>query len=138
MATRDQPGDGWTTVLRRWPARIVEGRPEGGCTDVYEIICCDCGDHPDLDYREVSPELPRVREPYPIAAGLAAYARHIGLHRQPAHATRRTMTDVRLAGGERRVLRAGVHRGAEPEAAGRRLLLAGNLRQQESLAWEEG
>ena len=55
MATRDQPGDGWTAVLRRQPARMVEGRPEGGYTDLFEIICCDCGDHPYLDYCEVSP-----------------------------------------------------------------------------------
>src|SRR5271170_6394210 len=48
MAARDQPGDGWTVVLRRQPARMVEGRPEGGYTDAGEIICCDCGDHPDL------------------------------------------------------------------------------------------
>jgi hypothetical protein len=34
---------------------MVEGRPEGGYTDKYEIVCCDCGDHPYLDYREVSP-----------------------------------------------------------------------------------
>jgi hypothetical protein len=65
MATRDQPGDGWTVVLRRQPARMVEGRPEGGYTDLFEIICCDCGDHPDLDYREVSAVLQRVRGPYP-------------------------------------------------------------------------
>jgi hypothetical protein len=59
MATCDQPGGGWTVVLRRRPARVVEGRPEGGYTDAFEIICCDCGDHPDLDYSEVSPERQR-------------------------------------------------------------------------------
>ena len=35
MASRDQPGDGWTVVLRRRPARMIEGRPEGGYTDAY-------------------------------------------------------------------------------------------------------
>jgi hypothetical protein len=95
MATRDQPGDGWTVVLRRRPARMIEGRPEGGYTDLFEIICCDCGDHPDLDYREVSPVLARVRGPYPIAAGIAAYVEHSGLHRQPARATGRVrVTDA--------------------------------------------
>ncbi len=59
MASGDQPGDGWTVVLRRQPARIVQGRPEGGYTDQFEIICCDCGDHPDLDSSEVSPVLQR-------------------------------------------------------------------------------
>jgi hypothetical protein len=65
MATRDQPGDAWTVVLRRQSARMIEGRPEGGSTDAFEIICCDYGDHPDQDYSEVSPELRRVRGPYP-------------------------------------------------------------------------
>ena len=82
MTACDQPGVGWTVVLRRRPARIVAGRPDGGYTDVFEIICCDCGDHPGLDYRDVSPELQRIRGPYPIAAGVAAYEEHVGLHRR--------------------------------------------------------
>jgi hypothetical protein len=54
VKTRDQPLHGWTTVLRRQPARIVEeGQAEGGCTSVFEIICCDRGDDPDLDYSKV-------------------------------------------------------------------------------------
>jgi hypothetical protein len=80
----DQPGDGWTAVLRRQPARIVEGRPDGGYTSAIEIICCECGDHPYLDYREVSPELQQVRGPYPLADGVAAYEKHLRLHQQPA------------------------------------------------------
>jgi hypothetical protein len=87
MATRDQPGDGWTVVLRRQPSRMVEGQPEGGYTGAFEIVCCDCGDHPDLDYCEVSPELHRVRRPYPIADGIAAYVMHLGRYHQPARAT---------------------------------------------------
>jgi hypothetical protein len=86
MATRDQPEDGWTAVLRRQPARMVAGRPEGGYTDAFEIICCDCGDHRDLDYCEVAAELQRIRGPYPIADGVAAYEKHLGLHRRPAGA----------------------------------------------------
>ena len=77
---RDWPGHGWTAVLRRQPARIVKGRPEGGYTDVFEIICSDCGDHPDLDYREVSARLQLVRGPSPIAVGIAAYEDHLRLH----------------------------------------------------------
>ena len=87
MATRDQPGADWTAVLRRQPARMVEGRPEGGYTDLFEIICRDCGDHPYLDYSGVSPGLQRVRGPYPLADGIAAYEKHLRLHHQPAHAT---------------------------------------------------
>jgi hypothetical protein len=82
MVTDDQPRGGWTLVLRRRPARIVEGQPEGGYSDAYEIICCDCGDDPDQDYREVSPKLQLVRGPYPIADGVAAYDQHHRLHQQ--------------------------------------------------------
>jgi hypothetical protein len=80
VRTCDQPALGWTVVLRRQPARVVEGQSPGGCTDMFEIICCDCGDHPDLDYGDVSPELQRIRGPYPIAAGVAAYKEHLLLH----------------------------------------------------------
>ena len=46
-----------------------------------------CGDELELDYRDVSPELQRIRGPYPIAAGVTAYEEHLKLHRgqQPLH-----------------------------------------------------
>ena len=81
MKTRVEPGQDWTVVLRRQPTRMVAGRSEGGYTDAFEIICCDCGDHPDLDYGQVSPELQRIRGPYPIALGIAAYEQHLARHR---------------------------------------------------------
>ena len=56
MRACDQPALGWTVVMRRRPVRLVDGRVQGGYTNVFELICCDCGDHPDLDYREVSPD----------------------------------------------------------------------------------
>jgi hypothetical protein len=85
VATCDQPALGWTLVLRRQPARIVEGRVQGGYTNEFEIICCDCGDHPDLDYHEVSPEFQRIRGPYTVVAGVAAYEEHLVRHHpQPA------------------------------------------------------
>jgi hypothetical protein len=56
---------------------MVQGQPEGGYTEAYELVCSDCGDDPDLDYREVSPGLRRIRGPYLIAAGVAAYTRHV-------------------------------------------------------------
>jgi hypothetical protein len=63
----------WTGVLRRRPIRIVEGRAQGShTTNTFEIICCDCGDHPDRDCRHVSAELQRIRGPYPMAAGVTA------------------------------------------------------------------
>jgi hypothetical protein len=82
MSTRVEPGRDWTVVLRRQATRIVAGQAEGGYTDAFEIICCDCGDHPDLDYDEVSPELQRIRGPYPIALGVTAYYQHLGQHHQ--------------------------------------------------------
>jgi hypothetical protein len=87
MTGHGQRGDGWTLVLRRRPAHLVRGRPVGGYTDAYELVCSDCGDDPDLDYREVSPGLRRIRGPYLIAAGVAAYTRHARLcHSRPTRA----------------------------------------------------
>lgn len=84
MNNQGQPENGgWTLVLRRRPVRIVEGRPVDGYTDEFEVICCDCGDDPELDYREVSPELQRIRGPYPIAAGITTYMKHNGRHPGP-------------------------------------------------------
>ena len=82
MQTCDQPAFGWTVVLRRRPVRIVEGRPEGGYMAVFELICCDCGDHPDRDYRDVSPRFQRIRGPYPLEAGVAAYEEHLQLNHE--------------------------------------------------------
>jgi hypothetical protein len=79
MATGDQHRPGWTVMLPRQPARIAKGHPEGGYTAPYEIVRCDCGDHPDLDYREVSPRASADPRPCPIAAGVAACAKYLGL-----------------------------------------------------------
>ena len=83
MATGDRPEKGWTAALRRQPARVIDGRPEGGYTDMFEIICGDCGDDPRLDYLEVSPRLQLVRGPYSLAAGAVAYGQHVDLHQEP-------------------------------------------------------
>jgi hypothetical protein len=71
-----QPGHGRTAVLRSQPVQVVGGRVEGGA---FELICCECGDNPHLDYSQVSPRLQQLRGPYLIAEGLAAYERHLGL-----------------------------------------------------------
>ena len=87
MNDQGQPQHVWAVELRRRPARIVGGRQEGGYTDAYEIICCDCGDSPDLDYRQVSPVLRRIRGPYPLIEGVTAYEKHVGRHQsRPAMA----------------------------------------------------
>jgi len=74
-----QPGHGRTASLRRQPGSIVQGRVEGGYTGAFELICCECGDHPYLDYSEIPPRLQRIRGPYTMRAGLAAYEKHLGL-----------------------------------------------------------
>ena len=83
MNDQGQLGPGWTMVLRRRPVRIVEGRLEVGYTDEFELICCDCGDDPGLDYSEVSAALQRIRGPYTIATGITAYMEHARRHPTP-------------------------------------------------------
>ena len=75
-----QPGHGMTASIRRQPARIVEGGKEGGYGHAFEVVCCDCGDHPYWGYSEISLSLQRIRGPYAtMAAALAAHDRHLGL-----------------------------------------------------------
>ena len=73
-----QPGHGRTAFVRRQPARIVDGRFEGGYTGLFELICPDCGDHPYLDYPEVPSRLQWLRGPRTLHAALAAYDKHLG------------------------------------------------------------
>jgi hypothetical protein len=51
----------------------------GGYTDEFEVICCDCGDRPYWDYSEIPFQLQRIRGPYALDAGIAAYEQHLGL-----------------------------------------------------------
>lgn len=77
---RGHPGHGLAVSLRRQPACLVEGRVEGGYTGAFELICCHCGDHPYLDYSQVSSRLQQLRGPFnTIEEGLAAYDAHLGL-----------------------------------------------------------
>ena len=50
-----QLGHGYTASVRRQPAHIEEGQLEGGYTGAFELICCECSDHPYLDYSEIPP-----------------------------------------------------------------------------------
>jgi hypothetical protein len=73
-----QSGHGRTTSLRRQLVWVADER-RARDTGAFEVICCACGDHPYLDYSEISPRLQRIRGPYTLAAGVAAYHRHLGL-----------------------------------------------------------
>ena len=57
----------------------MDGHVHTGCNGVYELICPNCGDHPDLDYLEVAPRLQRLRGPRTLEEGLAAYHKHLGI-----------------------------------------------------------
>ena len=74
-----QPGHGSDAVLRSQPVRIVNGHAEGGYTGMYEVVCPDCGDHPDLDYSEISPRLQWLRGPHRLEAALAVFHKHQGI-----------------------------------------------------------
>lgn len=73
-----QPGHGRTAFVRRQPARIVDGRAQGGYTDAFELICPGCGDNPYVDYSEVPPQLQRLRGSLTLEAALEAYDKHLG------------------------------------------------------------
>jgi hypothetical protein len=77
LAPVDHDGAIPRSFLRRQPVRIVAGSIEGGYTSVFEVICRACGDDPFLDYSEVSTRLQRLRGPYPLREGLAAYQQHL-------------------------------------------------------------
>jgi len=79
-----QPGHGRTAFVRRQPVRIVSGRLEGGYTNVFELICPSCGDHPYLDYSEIPLRLQWLRGPRSLTASLAAYHKHLDPHTDSA------------------------------------------------------
>ena len=71
-----QPGHGRTAFVRRQPVRIVNGRVEGGYTDLFEFICPGCGDNSYVDYSEVPSRLQWLRGPLTLEAALEAYDKH--------------------------------------------------------------
>jgi hypothetical protein len=72
-------GPGFGAILRRQPAPSAQGGAKGGCADLFELICFDCGDNPGLDYALVSPRLQRIRGPRTMGTAWTAYERHLGL-----------------------------------------------------------
>jgi hypothetical protein len=79
VALPGQPGHGSAAFLRKQLVRIVDGRIHGGCNGVYELICPNCGDHPDVDYSGVPPRLQRLHGLRTLVDSLAAYRKHLGI-----------------------------------------------------------
>ena len=79
VALPGHPGHGSAAFLRKQLVRIVDGRIHGDCNGVYELICPNCGDHPDVDYSEVPQRLQRLRGLRTLVDGLAAYRKHLGI-----------------------------------------------------------
>jgi hypothetical protein len=69
--------------VRKQPARIVDGRAEGGYNEACELICPSCGDSPDLDYSEIPLGLQWLRGPHTLEVSLAVYHKHQGVPWQP-------------------------------------------------------
>ncbi len=81
--TSDHPQVACTAVLRRQPAPVMAGQTDSGFAeayDAYEIVCLECGDDPGKDYRELPPQLQRLRGPYWLQPGLSAYELHLAFH----------------------------------------------------------
>ena len=92
--TNDENEPYVTISLRRQPAGPDVGHPEG--TVAYEVICRYCGDDLALDHQEVPAELRRIRGPYPIKDGIAAFLEHNELNGTTGTETARAS---RTAGG---------------------------------------
>lgn len=86
MTTSAAPTRASTMTLRRQKAHTAGGNLDGGYTDAFEIICCDCGDDPRRDYQDVPPRLQRLRGPYKLGAGVTQYEAHVAWHEDLARA----------------------------------------------------
>jgi hypothetical protein len=53
------------------------GNRESGVPVPRDVICGDCGDDPYLDYSGVPARFQRLRGPYPLREGAAAYQQHL-------------------------------------------------------------
>ena len=73
----DEPD--WIMALRRRPASSGDRHPDDA-TSTFEIICRMCGDYPAQDHRQVPAELRRIRGPYTLTAGIAAFLEHQEFH----------------------------------------------------------
>ena len=81
--TRRKQWPDWTVVMRRRPVRIVEGSARRRLDRGIRDHLLRLRDDPDRDYRDVSPELQRIRGPYPLGAGVTACEEHVRQHSSP-------------------------------------------------------
>ena len=86
---------GWTALLRSQTANTGAGQ-QGDSYPAFEIICCECGDDPSLDYCRAPPMLQRLRGPYWLAPGAEAYENHLAWHEkhQPAISAEQVLSHV--------------------------------------------
>ncbi len=82
MAARTAVSSDRAAVLRRQPNDIVWGQVAGGYANQYEVICLACGDVPEVEYRDTPPRIQRLRGPYRLMQGVAAYQAHVDWHDQ--------------------------------------------------------
>ena len=95
MADQESEQDQEVT-LRGSPSSLGSGDPDN--TDMYEVICCKCGDDPALSYREASAGLRRIRGPYPLRSAPRCFSSTLSSTTQPRrrrHSTRPGLTSPR-------------------------------------------
>jgi hypothetical protein len=83
VTVNDWPERKWTLGLRQQPVSDADGDWEANGAVEYELICCYCGDDPQLRYGEVPAGLQQVRGPYRVKAGIEAFLEHDKSH-EPA------------------------------------------------------
>jgi hypothetical protein len=92
VVRRDPATRGFAALPRRWAvertlaARIVDGRPEGGYTDNFELICCRCGDDPDGVTARSQPSFRQSAGPTCVRRALR-HIKHVRRHPQSAGTT---------------------------------------------------
>jgi carboxymuconolactone decarboxylase family protein len=113
MTTDDQPGRGWTVVLRRQPARIMEGRQQAVTPTCSRSSAASAAMVPAGITGRSHPGSTCPR-PYPITNGVAATGNTSNCPAARDGVPAGDDDKCGLTGDERRVLRVGGPRGSEP------------------------
>jgi hypothetical protein len=83
VKTLDQPRHGWTTVLRRQPARIVNGQTEGGYTDTLSSYAATVVTIPTWITLRSHLSFSGSAGPTRSRTALPHNKKHVKLHQQP-------------------------------------------------------